>query len=211
MLNEIAELLVGNKAFQRERKKNRTRALAIALYYLGVSLRDTAEMVCNFEVVSHEAVRLWFQRFGTIRPVLEQKERKVVAIDETVLKIKKRWYYLWAAIDVDTKELLGIYLSPARTPLETISFVRYVMTFCKNKQVILVDGGPWYGWALTRMGLTWYHVTHGLRNAIEQWYAILKRRTRRFYNSFSTAKNTKSIIYWCKAFVNGYNLRLALS
>lgn len=211
MLDEIVEQIVGKNMFRRERKENRTRALAIALYHLGVSLRDTAELVCEFEPVSHESVRQWYKRIGTIAPIPERRERKVIAIDETKIRMRRNWFYLWAAIDVDTKELLAVYLSPTRTSFEAMSFVKHVLTYCNNKPVILVDGGPWYGWALTRLGLEWFHVTHGLRNAIEQWYAILKRRTRRFYNVFNNGKTTKSVLLWCKAFVNLYNIRLALS
>ena len=211
MLDEIVERLVSSKTFRRERKKNRTRALGIALHYLGVSLRDTADVVSCIEKISHEAVRQWFQRLGTITPTIAKKERKIVAIDETKLRIRKKWYFLWAAIDVDTKELLGVYLSPSRTSFDTMFFLRHIMRYCSNKPVILVDGGPWYGWTLTRMGFVWHHITHGLRNAIEQWYAIFKRRTRRFYNIFNAAKDIRSTLTWCKAFANGYNLRLVLS
>jgi putative transposase len=140
MLDEIVERLVGNKMFCRERKKNRTRALGIALYYLGVSLRDKAEVVSSIEKVSHEAVRQWFQRLGTMKPAITKKERKIVAIDETKLRIRKKWYFLWAAIDVDTKELIGLYLSSTRTSLDTMYFLNYIMRYCENKPVILQRG-----------------------------------------------------------------------
>jgi len=34
-----------------------------------------------------------------------------LAIDETKTKLNGEWLYLWAAIEVDTKEILAIYAS----------------------------------------------------------------------------------------------------
>jgi len=43
---------------------------------------------------------------------------------------------------------------------------------CANKPLILVDGGPWYPWALERLGLQWLHVTFGERNGIEHCFGM---------------------------------------
>jgi len=32
---------------------------------------------------------------------------------------------------------------------------------CENESLILVDGGPWYRWALQRLGLRYDHQTFG--------------------------------------------------
>jgi len=57
--------------------------------------------------------------------------------------------------------------------------------------VIVVDRGPWYPWALKRLGLEYFHETFGERNRIERWFRKLKERTKRFYNNI----NTKSVKY----------------
>jgi transposase-like protein len=36
-----------------------------------------------------------------------RRVRRLVAVDETVLKINGQTCYLWAAIDVDTNEIIG--------------------------------------------------------------------------------------------------------
>jgi len=35
------------------------------------------------------------------------------------------------------------------------------MECCENEPLILVDGGPWYRWALQRLGLRYNHQTFG--------------------------------------------------
>jgi putative transposase len=62
-------------------------------------------------------------------------------------------------------------------------FVRKVLNTCTNRPVVLVDGGPWYPWALQRYGLKWLHITFGERNSIERLFRTFKERTRRFYNN----------------------------
>jgi transposase-like protein len=70
--------------------------------------------------------------------------------------------FIWSAIDVDTKEILGVYASFQRSSLNTVWFMRKVLITCSGKKPrVLVDGGPWYPWALDRMGFEREHVTFG--------------------------------------------------
>ncbi|MEM2555488.1 MAG: hypothetical protein QXD31_01420, partial [Candidatus Caldarchaeum sp.] len=55
-----------------------------------------------------------------------------------------------------------------------------------------VDRGPWYPWALKRLGIEYFHETFGERGRIERWFRELKERTRRFYNNINS-KKVKSI------------------
>jgi putative transposase len=52
--------------------------------------------------------------------------------------------------------------------------------------LIVVDRGPWYRWALERLGLKYQYQTFGIRNAVERFFGYLKQRTRRFYNNIIT-------------------------
>jgi putative transposase len=62
-------------------------------------------------------------------------------------------------------------------------FLSKVLDTCVGTPVVLVDGGPWYPWALDRMGVRWLHITFGYRNVIERLFRTMKERTRRFYNN----------------------------
>jgi putative transposase len=40
---------------------------------------------------------------------------------------------------------------------------------------MLVDRGPWYRWALERLGLKYQHQRFGLRNAVERFFGYINR------------------------------------
>ena len=83
-------------------------------------------------------------------------------------------YILWATIDTQTREILGIWVAKGRAYIEAYSFLKYFLNKCINKPKILVDGGPWYKPVLQRLGVEWEHINFGLRNPIEQWFFLLK-------------------------------------
>ena len=66
------------------------------------------------------------------------------------------------------------------------------MDSCEDRPVIVVDRGPWYRWALDRLGITYLHETLGKRKRIERWFREMKDRTKRLYNNIN-AKTLKSI------------------
>jgi transposase-like protein len=75
----------------------------------GLSLRDLSGRLC-LTCASRESVRIWVHRFSYLfRPF--RRVRRLVAVDETVLKVNGQICYLWAAIDVDTNEVLAVYAS----------------------------------------------------------------------------------------------------
>ena len=153
---------------------------------------------------SHVSVHNWVHALKGIVSDVPRKERRVVAIDETKLKIHGRQVFVWAAIDVDTRELLAVYASYYRSHINTLVFLRRVLDTCSNKPVVLVDGGPWYPWPLERMGLRWLHVTFGYRNAIERFFRTLKERTRRFYNNL-TSDRLDNLQSFMSVFMLWYN------
>jgi transposase-like protein len=73
-----------------------------------------------------------------------------------------------------------------------VKFLRKVLDSSEGKPVIVVDRGPWYRWALERLGITYFHETFGNRNRIERWFREIKNRTKMFYNNVNS-KTLKSI------------------
>jgi transposase-like protein len=94
--------------------------------------------------------------------------------------------YVWSAVDVDSGEILAVYASRSRSMLIALKFLRIVLDRCLNKPLIIVDRGPWYRWALERLGLRYRYQRFGLRNTVERFFRYLKQRTRRFYNNINT-------------------------
>jgi transposase-like protein len=73
-----------------------------------------------------------------------------------------------------------------------VKFLRKVLDPCECKPLIVVDRGPWYRWALDRLGITYFHQAFGSRNRIERWFRETKDRTKRFHNNIN-AKTLKSL------------------
>jgi transposase-like protein len=153
-------------------------------HVVGLSLRDVSERYCVTNA-SRESVRKWFHRFSKIFSV-EKKFRNTIAVDETVVKMHGLRAYVWSAVDVDSGEILAVYASRGRNILIALKFLRMVMDRCINKPLVIVDRGPWYRWALERLGLKYRYQRFGLRNAVEGFFGYLKQRTRRFYNNINT-------------------------
>ncbi len=114
------------------------KVLAGLLYFFGLSLRKTSNFLSLFEE-SHESVRIYHHR---LKKVLK-KERRLVAIDETEIKLEKRLIFVWAAIDVDTKEYLAVWASEGRSSFHAYVFLKEVFKH-ENKPEVVVDRGFWY-------------------------------------------------------------------
>src|SRR4030042_2464503 len=97
MLSNMEKVLEAKKIFERKRKSMKTRVLGVILYHFGISLRNTSLVISSFEQASHEAVREWYLRAAKIFQV-RKVERKIIAIDETKIKINGKWRILWAAV-----------------------------------------------------------------------------------------------------------------
>jgi transposase-like protein len=178
------------RLFRHHRYSPLEKLYSVILFISGLSLRDISERFC-LTFASRESVRIWAHRSSSLfRP--SKRARRLVAVDETVLKINGQICYLWAAIDVDTNEILALYASRGRGLPNAIKFLKMVLRSCDGKPIVVVDRGPWYRWALERLGITYFHETFGERNKIERWFRELKERTKRFYNNVNS-KTLKSI------------------
>ena len=194
--------------FRWNRRPLRVKVLSTLLYYSGLSYRAVARVLRGLASFSHEAVRLWFHRLREAFPEPNRKRRRVVAVDETKLKLKGEQLYVWAAVDVKTREVLACHVSWVRNILHAEWFFRKALKACSNKPLILVDKGPWYPEALRSLGLKWRHTTFGMRNRIERWFGFLKARTKRFYNNFPNNSTIKSIKTFLETYIAWYNTLL---
>jgi len=194
--------------FRWNRKPLKVRTLSTVLYYSGLSYRVVAGVLGGLAKFSHEAVRLWFHRLRMAFSKPGKRRRRVVAIDETKLKLKGEQLFVWAAVDVETREVLACRVSWSRSILDAEWFLKKVLEACSNKPLILVDKGPWYPEALCSLGLRWRHVTFGMRNRIERWFGNLKARTKRFYNNFPNNSTIQSIETFLETYITWYNTLL---
>ena len=192
--------------FRWHRRPLKVKLLSTLLYHCGLSYRVVAYALRGESRFSHESVRLWSKRLGEAFPKPEARRRRLLALDETKLKLAGQQFYLWACIDVHAKEVLALRVSWARSNLDAELFLRRVLEACLNKPMVLVDRGPWYTQALQDAGLRWRHVTFGQRNRIERWFGVLKHRTKRFYNSFPHHSTMRSVQTYLETYAAWYNL-----
>lgn len=98
---------------------------ALILYFIGNStlrkVSETLKLAHNIDV-SHVSIHKWIKRFAPafINTAEQYKEQINLAdsdewhFDETYVKISGKWYYLWWAIDSETRMILDFHLSPTR-------------------------------------------------------------------------------------------------
>ena len=138
---------------------------------------------------------------------------EAVAVDETKLKVNGRHVYVWIAIDVKTKEIITVSVSIGRSSFDAYLFLKSVRGKCLNRAKLYTDKGPWYNKWTCRM---FEHIREkfGRRNPIEQWFSLLKKRTRGFYNNINCKNIDNGIIRyneWISAYAVLYNFMIGLS
>ena len=191
--------------FKRNRIALETKVLACLLYLAGLSYRGMT-LQTGIIPACYRSVHYWVQKLNGITSNLPRKARRLVAMDETKQKVNGKQLFVWSAIDVESRELLAIYASYQRSSINALVFVKTVLATCEGKPVVLVDGGPWYPWALERYGLRWLHITFGERNAIERFYRTFKERTKRFYNNINArVGKIRSLDVFLSLFMLYYN------
>jgi transposase-like protein len=106
---------------------------------------------------------------------------------------------------VDSKELLTLEASYGGSSPNALSFLRKALRMCINKPLVLVDRGPWYRWALERLGLEYRYERFGMRNSIERFFRYLKERTIVFHHKLSARNHVQGIMN-LKLFLNLFTI-----
>ena len=65
--------------------------------------------------MGHESVRTYYHRLKEVIKPPEKRGRRLIAIDETKMKLENTQIFVWSAIDVDTRECLAIWVSKGRS------------------------------------------------------------------------------------------------
>ena len=173
-------------------------------------MRKTSQFLSLFKKLSHESVRIYYHRLKRVIKQPKKKSRRLIAVDETKIKLENKQIFVWSAIDADSKECLAIWASDRRSSFHACVFLREILRYCENKPEIVVDRGFWYRWALQRLGLSYRHETW-LRNAVESFFSRFEERTKRFWNRFPFNSSFKSIQSWLESFMMFYNYWMVLT
>jgi transposase-like protein len=169
-----------------------------------LSFRDLAEMFLERGLqFTHEAVRLWEERFAPMITGVLRSRRQGVAgpswyVDETYVKVGGRWCYLYRAIDRAGK-LVDCRLSEARNMEAAKAFFQDALEVVgKPPERATTDGHDSYPRAIREeLGEAVVHRTNRyLNNWIEQDHRAIKQRYRpmRGFGAFESAAR------FCRAF-----------
>ena len=178
--------------------------LSIQLHLTGLSLSNTVSFLEVFGVQrARSTVHNWVHK-ADLQPT-DGRQPNHVAADETVIQLNNDKYWLYAAVDPETNELLHPQLEPTTNSVLTQQFLAELREkHDVDDAVFLIDGSHSLKDACSRHGLDHRVERHGDRNSVERVFREVKRRTCSFSNCFSNA-NTETADDWLRRFTFAWN------
>lgn len=180
--------------------------LLVVLWRLryNLTLRDLAEMFLERGFTfTHEAVREWEARFAPLvaeelRSRRSSKRGRKWHVDETYLKVKGKWCYLYRAVDKEGN-LVDVKLSKKRDMEAAKAFFEKALSSAgEAPEQVTTDGHDAYPRAVKEtLGETVRHRTSRyLNNRLEQNHRGIKGR----YKGMRNFKNFTSAARFCDAY-----------
>ena len=125
---DILFLIYMSIRFERNRTSTFIIMYSLYLYFLGLSLRNTSKALEPFkdERRSYVSVWNWIQRFGSYQ-LYKRKRISAFIIDETLIQVGNKHFWLWICIEPVHKSVLGIHISQARNMLILSSFLESLL------------------------------------------------------------------------------------
>ena len=195
--------------FERNRTSTIVVMYSLYLYFLGLSLRNTSKALVIFgdKKRSYVSVWNWIQRFSQYS-LYNRKRISAFIIDETVIQIGWKHYYLWIAIEPLHKTILGIHISESRNMLVAKQFLQSLI-IKYGKHSVYSDGGTWYPEACKVLDVKHYIHTPLEKSLIERVIQYFKDRTESFDDYYPCRKdddcNINHVYNWIELFVSLYN------
>ncbi|MCY8234184.1 IS6 family transposase [Priestia endophytica] len=167
-----------------------------------LSFRDLVEMMEERGLsIAHTTIMRWVHQYG---PELDKRIRRYLKktndswrVDETYIKVKGQWVYLYRAVDSEGNTI-DFYLSQTRDHKTAKRFFRKALRslHVSKPRVITVDKNPAYPIAIEELknekemplGIQIRQVKY-LNNIVEQDHRVIKKRVRSMLGlkSFRTA------------------------
>jgi transposase-like protein len=195
------------KVFERNKKSAAVKVFACYLYLLGPSFEQVSRLLGDLGVkTAKSAIWYWFQQVGAEIGELyvQKKARRYLVVDETKIRTRSGQVWIFAGIDPENREIVGIHISKYRESIDVLQFLKRCLLHYEGRPVLITDGGPWYRWPAQRLGLKHIVLSGGARNYIERLFETFKDRIRTFDCFFPTA-GTESVLNFCRALAFFYN------
>ena len=122
-----------------------------------------------------------------------------------MIQLDDEHYWLYAAVDPESNDLLHTKLEPARTNVIADQFFAELREkHDVDDAIFLVDGAAPLQRACDKHDLDFRYERHGNRNSVERVFREVKRRTTSFSNCFSNAK-AETANEWLRSFAFAWN------
>ena len=113
----------------------------IFIYFSGLSLRKTSERLSScFIKRNHVSIWNWIQKYKPKKIFERRKKIEEFIIDEKLIKIGSELIWLWVAIELESKEILGISISKERNMLLAERFISSLVGIHGQQHLVSTDG-----------------------------------------------------------------------
>ena len=216
-LNDIELIFV-----EREATPKLLMKLGIQLYLAGLSLSNTVFILEIFGVSrARSTIHNWVHK-AELQPESGPNPDHV-AVDKTVIRLNDEQYWLYAAVDPETNELLHTTLEPTTNEGIAHAFFaelrekhdindvprNFRFLVCEQdaqrlvNAVFLIDDSHSLKDACRRHSLDFTYERHGNRNSVERVFREIKRRTTSFSNCFQQRRSR-----YCRQLASVFRLRM---
>lgn len=166
--------------------------LAVMMYVrYPLSLRNVEDLLHERGIdITHETVRFWWNRFGTIFAAEIRRSRGEAMrnfrhrrwhLDEVFVKINGVKHYLWRAVDHEG-EVLESFVTKRRDKKAALKFLGKALRMHGPTETIVTDRLASYGAALKAIGaIDKREVGRWLNNRIENSHQPFRRRERAMF------------------------------
>jgi putative transposase len=140
----------------------------------------------------------------------QRKRGLKYVIGETVLKVGPEYVWLWVAIEVGSKGILGINISSERNICVAERFISSLIKHYDGHP-ISTDGGTWYPQACRFLRVEHHVHSSYEKSIIERTVQYIKDRTESFDDYFPCRKKKcklKHVVNWLNLFVYFHNREL---
>jgi len=105
----IRSLVRDLDVFERNKVPFELKVLGLAFYIQLSSFRRAARALSEIHKVSKKAVWKWVRKFSERVNVNPSRiPRRIIALDETCVKVNGLEYWVYAALDIDRNEILSM-------------------------------------------------------------------------------------------------------
>lgn len=200
-------------SYKRHRFPPQIIQCAVWLYHrFSLSLRDVEDLLSERGItVSHEAIRLWVNKFGpaTARRLrrLRPKAHPQWHLDEVFVLIGGRRMYLWRAVDQEG-EVLDVLVQAKRDKRAALKLMRKLLKKQSSPpSTIVTDKLMSYSAAIRDLGLTaTHHRAKWKNNRAENSHQPVRRRERAM-KGFKSPGSAQRFLSAHAAFYNHFNMR----